>query len=236
MNFAGIIARVDRGIRRTDLAEDYPNYVNEALREIQNRRSWTFMKGKELFVIPALGAGQVVTQGMVNQANPQEATIGPIVNGSVVPALFKELQKTRPVHYVTDDGQLLPADVVTEPQQVYRIWAFGGTPMMTWPPRVYYERRQTGAVLGVLEPLSQPFTLQVAFYGFLAPLVNDTDTSPFIDNWPEMVLAKAKSQAFADINDAEGVSAMEGLFEAKLRIAMAADAYSETRGLQPFIG
>lgn len=206
--FAYLKNRVYRGVLRDDLADDYGTFVNDALREVQNLRSWVCMKDRVTLAVPTGSGREVVT----------------------LPADFKELQKRPAVHYVTDEGGLVPAEVVTEEQQAFRVWAFGGTPIATWPPRVFFEKRATSAVLGVLEPMSQPFNLEVKYYKYLPDLASDTDASPLAAAYPMMVIAKAKALAFSSINDAAAVG-FEQEFDKKFLEAVRQDAYSEVRGL-----
>lgn len=145
------------------------------------------------------------------------------------PPTFKELQKWRPVHYITDDGQFIPTDVVFEAQQDFRVWAFGGTPMQTWPPRAYMERQAEGTVLGILEPLTCHFNFRVFAYQYLPDLVNDADISPLAFKYPSMVIAKAKAIAFSRINDPAS-AAFENEFEGKLAAAIRQDSFSEVVG------
>lgn len=295
LDFSYVKARVLQGILRDDLTAQYGDFVNEALREIQNRRSWTWMKntvfltvnpgvlgaggntvplgsvwptgsGTLTFIITglAVGARYYFSQGnasgiSADGMNPVTTKDGfftatqtsytllalstsssLLITASVItagldqvatlPVNFKELQKWRPVHYVTDDGQLIPTDVVFEPQQIFRIWAFGGTPITTWPPRAYLERRGSGqSVIGIEEPLTSQFNFRVQYYGFLPDLVNDGDTHPAITQYPEMVIDLAKSIGFNTINDPEGAT-FRGNFEDKISAAIRADSYSEDRG------
>jgi hypothetical protein len=204
--FAQFKARLASGVQRSDLASSYGLFINEALREIQNRRSWTCMK-VDASVSIATGTGRET---------------------AALPAAFKEFQRRTAVEYVADDGGFVPADVVTEEQQIYRIWAFGGTPMYTWPPRVFF-LHQPAATLGVLEPLSQALNFRVRYYGYLPDLSADGDTSPLINAYPQMVLAKAKAIAFTEIVDPVAAQ-FEELFEKKLAEAVRQDAYSEVSG------
>jgi len=201
--------RLAKRVLRDDLADSYGDYFNEALREIQNRRSWLAMKKTVDVSVPTGYGRETVT----------------------LPADFKELQKRQAVQYITDDGQFIPAEVVTEEQQIYRVWAFGGTPITTWPPRVFFERLATGPILGVLEPLIQPFNFRVKYFGYLPDLAADGNTSPLADAYPEMVFAKAKVVAFTDINDPIAAE-FETLFEKKLGEAIRQDSYSEVRGME----
>ncbi len=206
--FAQWKARLAARVQRDDLAASYGGYFNTALRKIQDRRSWLAMKKTVNVAVPT-GTGRETV---------------------ALPADFKELQKRPAVHYITDEGQFIPAEVVTEEQQIYRVWAFGGTPICTWPPRVFFERTATGAILGVLEPLSQPFNFRVKYYGYLPDLALDSSTSPIADAYPELVFSKAKSVAFADINDPIA-AVFEQQFEKELADAIRVEAYSEVRGM-----
>lgn len=207
--FAYWKTRLAKRVLRDDLADSYGDYINTALRKIQNRRSWLAMK-KTVNVSVPTGAGRETV---------------------ALPADFKELQKRPAIQYITDDGQFIPAEVVTEEQQIYRVWAFGGTPITTWPPRVFFERLADGPILGVLEPLVQAFNFRVKYFGYLPDLVADEDTSPLADAYPEMVFAKAKVVAFTDINDSIATE-FESLFEKELSEAIKQDAYSEVRGME----
>lgn len=213
MNFAQFKTRLGLGVQRDDRASSYGDYVNEALREIQNRRSWTVMKK----TTPTSGVGLI--------------TIGPGSGNNTVslPSDFKELQKRSPVHYITDEGNFIPAEVVTEAEQIRRVWAFNGTPVTTWPPRVFYERNASGAVLGIIEPTTQAMNFRVKYYAYLPDLSADSDTSPFITLYPKMVIAKAKAIAFSEIND-EAAAGFENEFEKKWIEAVRQDAFSEVSG------
>lgn len=295
IDLAYLVSRVGKGILRDDLAASYPDFINEALIEIQNRRSFTMMKNTTFVSVqPGIltAGGNLVTSGSVwptgagtltfsvpgfivggryyfNQGNasgisadgtnpittkdgyftatqvsytllaPASAsatliTAAVITAGldqvAVLPAAFKELQKWRPVHYVTDDGQFIPTDVVFEHQQIFRVWAFGGTPITTWPPRAYLERRGNGeTVLGILEPLTSQFNFRVQYYQYLPPLVEDSDVNAIAAAYPEMVIALAKSIGLSSINDPASEE-FTAQFEQKFLAASRQDAYSEDRG------
>ena len=207
MNFSDMQARLGIGVLRTDLAPSYGEFINEALMEIQNRRSWTCMKVLEL------------------------VTLGPSEEYGIVAlqSNFKELQPEPAINYVTDDGGLIPAKVVFLEQEIHRVWAWSGAPMFTWPPRVFLIRQATETDIGIVEPLIEAINLSVGMFAYLPPLVNPTDLSPFITAYPMMVLAKAKSIAFSAINDPIS-NQFEIEFEAKFRTAAYQDAYSEVAG------
>lgn len=294
-DFAYLQDQVNRGVLRSDLVEFSGDYINEALRETQNRHSFASMKNTFYTSVPpgvlasggnlvpsgslwpvgggtlsfalsgfAIGARYYFNQGnaasiSADGINPITLTDGfftatqlgytilalPTSSGQLItcavvaaaleqvafmPTNFKELQKYRPIHYVSDDGGLIPAEVVFDWQQYFRIWAFGGTPISTWPPRIYYERRNANsAVIGIVEPLSQAFNFRVKYYGYLPDLVNPSDTSPIAELYPRMIIAKAKAIAFSTINDPAELQ-FEEEFEGKFQAALRQDAYSEVVG------
>jgi hypothetical protein len=218
VNFSDIQARLGRAILRSDLAPDYGNFVNEALIEIENRRSWACMKVTEPVVLGP-GAGYELVALESN---------------------FKELRRAPAINFVADDGGRIPATTIFEEEEIFRVWAWGGAPMFVWPPRVFLVRgaptpaqsaagASVGAKIGIVEPLIEAFNLEVNMYAYLPALVNPTDTSPLLTAYPNMILEKAKAIAFSNINDDESQKA-EGKFEAKYRQASYQDAYSEVVG------
>lgn len=293
-NFAKLISIVSKAVLRDDLEDDYGDIVNEALREIQNRRSFVSMKGITYCtinpgvlgaggnVVPllamwptgsgtlsfeisgmAIGSRYYFNQGNSNGISADGTTLvttkdnffvatqenyfllaapaqsNQIITSSVItagldqvaelPDDFKELQPRTSVHYISDDGQFIPAEVVFEYQQYFRVWSWGGTPMMTWPPRVFFERRSRSAVLGIVEPITHHFNLKVQYYKYLPNLVEDADTNPISEAYPEMVIAKAKAIAFSRIND-PATTEFEELFENKFTTAYRQDSYSDVVG------
>jgi hypothetical protein len=218
MNFGQIQGRLSTAVLRADLEPSYGDFINEALVEIQNRRSWTCMKVTEPV---ALGPG------------PGFETV-------VLETNFKELRREPSINFVADDGGLIPATVVFAEEEIWRNWAFGGAPPFIWPPRVFLIRgpaspeqiaagASVSASIGILSPLIETFNLEVNLFGYLPLLVNSTDISPLILAYPNMVLEKAKSIAFNNINDPQGDKA-EAMFEKKFREASYQDGYSENAG------
>lgn len=204
MDFADLKRWVEKGVQRADLDDDYGDFVNEALKEIQRRRSWTAMKDKETLVI---------SSGDKTAAFPED---------------FKELQRERnPVNLVTVDGGLAPVDVVFEEQEVRRLWAMSGT---TFTTRAYLYRDGAGTVLGLVAPAAEDLTFQVKVYKFLPALSGDGDENPLTVEFPWMIIEKAKALALMSINDPQS-EVSETAFEKKYAEAARRDAYSDVSGL-----
>ena len=85
MNFGQMQGRLSTAVLRADLEPSYGDFINEALVEIQNRRSWTCMKVTEPV---ALGPG------------PGFETV-------VLETNFKELRREPSINFVADDGGLI---------------------------------------------------------------------------------------------------------------------------------
>jgi hypothetical protein len=218
MDFSDMQARLSRAVLRADLEPDYGNFINEAIVEIENMRSWTFMKVTETVV---LGPGDGFEKA-------------PLVSN------FKELRRAPAINFIADDGGMIPAVTVFEEEEIFRVWAWGGAPMFIWPPRVFMLRgpasptqlatgQTIAASIGIIEPLIEQFNISVNLFGYLPLLVNDTDLSPFITAYPNMVLEKAKEIAFSGINDAAAAAAAAE-FQRKYDKAASQDAYSEVAG------
>jgi len=220
MNFGALQARLNRGVLRADLAPYYGDYINQALIEIQNRRSWTCMKVTEQVTLgPGGGYGYELTALQNN---------------------FKELRRAPAINFIADDGGMIPAKVVFEEEEIFRVWAWSGCPMFVWPPRVFLVRgaptptqmaagASVGASVGIVEPLIETFNLSVNMFAYLPALSSYTDTSPLLTAYPSMVLAKAKAITFSEINDPQS-DRNEAEFERHFHSAAAQDAYSEVAG------
>lgn len=216
MTFLDLKNAVQQGVLRNDLG-DYGLFVNAALREIQNRRSWSFMRTRATVT---LLAGQTSV---------------------ALPADYKELQNVRPAitlaiqdPAVPGGAVAKPVNVVTEAQQVRSAWNFDLTmfPLMT----VFINEESDLAVPGtqvktisIAIPGTQDLVFNARYYRFLPDLVNDFDTNQFTIQYPEMVELKAKTKAFNRIND-PAAGQTEQLFGEQFTIAVRQDAYKDTTG------
>lgn len=221
MTFLGMRNLVYAGVKRDDLNASYGDFVNQAIREIENKRSWTQMK--------------------------QTVEVTLLANTFTVnlPADFKEMQNVRPpVHQKLIAGGIdpltglpisvdqivwRPVSVVYEHQEIHRIWSFGG---LVGYIRMFLEKNPDGSgtsILGLEVPAISNLTFRVKYYRYLPNLVNDTDTSPFIDAYPQMVLDKAKEIAFDSINDPYA-DRMAERFTTKFMEAAMQDARSDVTG------
>lgn len=148
---------------------------------------------------------------------------------------FKELRRAPAIFWIDPiSGALAPADVVFEAQQISQQWLWTGNVAGTPPPvilsnTIFVNNSPSGAIIGTVYALSQPVQIVVLYYQYLTPLVNPTDTSPFITNYPNMVISKARAIALAQINDPQWEKA-EQEYEKKLGEAIRADAHAEVAG------
>lgn len=219
MNFplSKLKSRVNLGVLRTDVAaasSGYADFINTALREYQDKRSWSFMKQS---------ADLTILQGNRTVA---------------LPVGFKELQPTgsngSPISFVLNDpnnpGSVFPVDVQFEAQEIRRLWLFGGQ-VMIWfgGMRIFLRKNNAGAVLGVMTPAPENLTFRVEYFGYLPDLLLETDESPLANAFPEMVIAKAKSLALASINDG-AATGMETMADVKYKEASLSESRSDLVG------
>ncbi len=219
MNFplSKLQARVNLGVLRADVAaasSNYADFINEARRELQNKRSWSFMKAS---------ADLTILQGDKTVALPDG---------------FKELQPEgsngSPVSFILHDpnvpGAVWPVTIHFEAEEIRRLWLFGGQ-VSVWfgEMRLFLRVNANGAILGLEIEATEDMEFRVEYIGYLPDLVAPTDECPLTNAYPEMVIAKSKSLALAAINDGAAV-ALETLSDSKFKEASLADARADLVG------
>lgn len=211
-------ARVKLGVQRSDVeaaSSGYADFVNQAVKELCDKRSWDCMKTQDDFTILQ-----------------NTKTIA-------LPETFKELQPRNangsPISYVLNDpsnpGAVFPVEGSFEAQEIRRLWQFGGL-VSFWfgHMRAYLKVDSSGAVLGIATPAPEALTFRVDYYGYLPDLEAEGDTSPLAEAYPEMVIAKAKELALASINDAAALGNAQ-YCEGKFREASAKESHAALAGL-----
>lgn len=228
MTLADIVARLTIGVMRDDLVALYPGFINEALTEIQRRRSWQCMRAVNFFTI-------------LNGAS----TVSLLTADGAVATRFKELSIGKsPVHLqFTQAGSTLltPCDVwprekllrrqarLISNSLLYSVYSNPSVALRTQVP-VYVDWQAGQPVLNILFPAQSDLPFSVSYYGYLADLAANGDSNEFTLHYPEMVVNKAKAIAFAAINDPMA-SDLELLFEKKFTEAAAQDAYQAVAGM-----
>lgn len=169
MTFTDIIDRVSQGILRDDLATSYPDIVNEALVEIQRRRSWQCMRALGNFTMPV-----------------GSSSISLAVDDDSNTTSFKELTSSQsPIsvqHNTTQATLWVPCDVWTREKLVrrqsrlisnsilYSIFGYPNTVRRVNVP-VFVDWVSGQPTLNTLYPIqANPMTFQVSYYGFLLAL------------------------------------------------------------------
>jgi hypothetical protein len=227
MTFTDIIQRLTIGVLRDDLVSTYPSFINEALVEIQRRRSWQCMKQLDFFTIPNnLSAIPLATNDNGAATNFKELTL-----------------QDSPIHLKAQDLVLTPCDVwplekvlrrqarLISNSILYSVYMHPDTTRRVSVP-VYVQWTGGNPTLNILFAANGALPFQVSYYGYLPDLVVGTnETNEFTLHFPEMVVSKAKAIAFAAINDPMAAD-FEALFEKKFMEAAAKDAYQEIAGLQ----
>lgn len=227
MTFSDIIQRLTIGVLRDDLVSTYPSFINEALTEIQRRRSWQCMKQLDLFTVHNNATGVSLN-----------------TNDSGAATNFKELTlQESPIHLKAQDLTLTPCDVWTLEKVLrrqarlisnsilYTVYSHPDTTRRVSVP-VYVQWIGGNPTLNILFAASGDLPFQVSYYGYLPDLVvGSNETNEFTLRYPEMIVNKSKAIAFAAVNDPIAGD-FEALFEKKFSEAAAKDAYQEIAGLQ----
>jgi hypothetical protein len=208
MNFTVLQAKVSKGVQRSDLATDIPDYINEAIREIEKRRSFTAMKAEATLTM----------------------SVG--TSSATLPADFKELQNPREAVFIQGtDGSLLPVEVVSREQELQKFATLGSG----YYARVYLDTLGTVKTIKIAGAADGVFTFVVRYYKFLPDLATGTDTNFFTNEYPRLIITKAKSLALSEVNDPI-VGELEMLFEKMYREAVADDAKRDVSGLSLRMG
>ncbi len=214
MTFAQSQARLYKTIQRDDflVANDpdinYGTFINEAIRECENRKSWSTMKASVDVVI---NSGDRSTE---------------------LPENFKELQNLRPpVHVVLNDpntGDVLkPVNVSWENVELRRLWMMGG---MAWDVQTWIERTSGVCTLNIASQAGEVLTFRVKYYGYSPALVEDADESALEVLYPRVIMTKAKEIAFEAVNDFDAQAAAHAAFEELFLRASTQDNRSDVSG------
>lgn len=201
MTLSELEARLAVSVDRSDLT--YADFINDALRQIQQRRNWWEMRDT---------ADVTISAGMSESS--------PITR-------FKELRSNRtPIHSVNADGRLVEVDVLTRASLLRR-----STPILSvLRLQCYIERNDEVATIKLADNTAEDVALKVYCYRFLEDLSAAGDSNFLTNDYPQMVLALTKALCFEAVNDPEAAVAEE-LYEKRYREASRTDARQEVAGL-----
>lgn len=210
-------ARVNLGVLRSDIAaasNGYADFINQAIKELEDLRSWDCMSTQTNVTLPT---GQ---------------------RSVALPADFKELDARNtnggPIAFVLNDpdhpGAVFPVPAYFEAEELRRFFRFGGQLAIAFGElRVFLKKDSTGTSIGMVQPALEDFQFRVDYYHYLPDLVEDVDTSPLAEQYPEMVIAKAKALALASVNDA-AAQGNETMASSKFKEASFREARSALQG------
>lgn len=225
MTFSDLKTRVALGVQRSDLTATLPAIINEALREIQRRRSWVVMHNVGNFTIPNGSSNKsLLTDDTPTATNFKELTI-----------------ETSPIHLKGSDEVYTPCEVWTREKVLrrqarlisnsllYSVYSHPNNTRRVQVP-VYIDWEAGTPFINVLFSASSALQFAVSYFGYLADLSADGDRNELTDSYPEMVVNKSKAIAFAAVNDPM-TEEFEVLYEKTFKEAAAQDAYKAVAGL-----
>lgn len=193
---------------RDDMAEFFTAWINQGIREICQDVSFNCMRHLD------------------------EVTIESGSSFVTLPSDFKELTPARPpIHLVGTDGKLSPVDV-TRREDIIKLRATFLSPVASaqrGSTEVYLSNNGESWTLHLLDQATSDTTFNVSYFRILPALADEDDLNYLTMTYEDMVKAKIKAIAFAEVNDP-----IAGGWEAKYEVAKvrasADDSKRWTRG------
>lgn len=186
----------------------YPLWINRALKQIQRDHSYTCMRSR--------------TNLTISSGN----------SSANLPSNFKELLSERRSIFLSSG---VPVSV--ESRENIKVHDY----MLTGSVSNASEREANGKSvfiesdssgqwsLNITSDAAEDLVYDVAFYGFLADLSDDSDSNFFTNNYPTMLEHKIKSIAFGSINDPLAGD-FEAFYREERREAIRQDKASKLKG------
>lgn len=208
LTFEDIRRRVKIGVDRDDLEDLYNDYINQAIREVENRRSFSYMKKSAPVTI-----------------NPNEQTVS-------MPDDFKELvRQTSPIVRVTDTNLGTPAITpcaIYSRQRLESMNSSFGTLIAQTSGReqkvsILVDVDADKWFISLLSPSLEVINFRVNYYGYSERLTDNDAEHPLFTYYPNLVVAGTKYMIFQDINDPQK-NETEQEFERQLLKAKGTDS------------
>lgn len=185
-SFEDILYRVKVGIDRDDLKDLYISYINQAIREIENRCSFNYMKKSE---------NVQISNGELSTSMPVD---------------YKEIIRLKsPVsRIVTPSGSststLVPC-VLYSRQALERLQNSVGSAIVTSGQdqqlSLLLDIDDNTWFLSLLQEATEDINLRVNYYGYSEKVTEEDPEHPLFTTYPTLVVACAKYIIFSDIND-----------------------------------
>lgn len=183
-----IVRRVKVGVDRDDLEDLYVGYVNQAIREIENRCSFNYMKASSTVI---LSSGDL-SVSMPDDYKEITRLTYPVVRVPNPPIVDNSVPTVVPV-------------VLYSRQQFERLQQPTGWSVLTNP---YLQRLgmlldvENGKwFLSLLYPATEDIHLRVNYYAYSEEIVEDDPEHPLFTIYPNLVVACTRFMIFADVND-----------------------------------
>lgn len=78
---------------------------------------------------------------------------------------------------------------------------------------VYLDWQGGIATVNLICPTESRMVANVDYYAYPEKLVNDTDVNPLLESYPELVINKAKSLCFEELNDEGAIATSDALYQ-----------------------
>lgn len=221
MTFDKLLNRVYLGVQRDDLKPDYPDFINEACKEIQKMRNWSWMHRLD---------------NVVMQPGQTEVYL---------PDGFKTFEGKPPVFLLSSPSLNNPYNLnrkcivvhrseFMRQYQSYSPYGYLNRRVIPEFP-LWYDTIDDRPVMGCLTNDLGVLNFSVSYYKWLPKLQNPGDENYLSLHEPLLVIAKAKSIALSSINDPLAMG-FEQEYMTRLKPAMDDDELLRMANLRVRIG
>jgi hypothetical protein len=184
MTFGELKRLLRIGVDRDDLADLYGDFVNRAAHDMQVDANWNAMRNLNTIT---LTAGDLT---------------------ATMPENFKSVTKLKtPISLVRSDGTTAPCEIYSR-EEIDRLrLSFGALAESTTGRdrklSVFLDCQDGLWVVGIPTAVDEDLTFRISYFGFLRDMVEDEDSNLLSQNYPDVILERAKMLAFRAVNDPE---------------------------------
>lgn len=204
MNLGELISLAHHAAKVDALYGAIPGFVNDTLRDIQQRRSWLCMRATE------------------------SVTISSGTSSANLNSLFKEPRGGKHSLRGLDSstGSYIPWELLAR-QELEDLNVIG---LGAAERRAYIDFGSGVQTLNLPENAAEDLTFELQSYRFLADLSDDSDTNYFTTNYPQLVLEGVKARLLAADDDTQRADLAEIRFAQQFTSASRDDAYRQVAG------
>lgn len=217
--------KMDVGVQRNDLRAEYKDFINQAIHNAQERRSWGCMTHKDTKTLQS-GRTFVIMPGDFKELQRGQAPIGILNNQTTsfgplyLPCrIMSKRELERLNTYGVYNGVFF-----------YGLFSQALNPYQFVNLPIYIDWQDGFPAINILGKASTDITFIINYFKWIPSLEKEEDTNWFTMTAPEMIYNKAMALAFEMIKDYEAAQFHEQLYDKYLLIASRSDDYAQVAG------